>query len=47
MTIVTKEFTYYDNGCIPVIHLVGEDVTGEVEAYAVSQGFTEPVKKGK
>jgi hypothetical protein len=40
MTVVTKEFIFYDAGTFPVLHEVGEEVTGEVEAYAISQGFT-------
>lgn len=39
MAIVTKEFTFHDHGTFPVLHLVGEDVTGSVEEYAISQGY--------
>ena len=39
MAIVTKEFTYHDNGIFPVVHLVGEEVEGAVETFAVSQGY--------
>jgi hypothetical protein len=40
MTRVTKEFTYYDDGTFPVVHEIGEEVEGEVEAFAISEGFT-------
>jgi hypothetical protein len=39
MALVNKEFTYYDDGCFPTVHAVGETVTGEVEDFAISQGF--------
>lgn len=39
MATVTKEFVYYDDGCFPTVHAVGEDVNGDVAAYAISQGF--------
>lgn len=40
-TIVTEEFTYFDDGCFPTVHAVGETVTGEVAEYAISQGFAD------
>jgi hypothetical protein len=36
---VTQTFTYYDDGCFPTVHAVGEDVAGEVADFALSQGF--------
>lgn len=39
MAIVTKDFEFYDHGTFPVVHSVGEEVTGSVEEFAISQGF--------
>ena len=39
MAKVTQAFKFYDDGISPVVHEVGEEVTGAVEEYAIGQGF--------
>lgn len=41
MATVTTAFKFYDDGVTCVLHDIGEEVTGSVEDYAISQGFSE------
>ncbi len=50
MAVVKKEFTYFDDGCFPTVHAVGETVSGEVEAFAIAECFAviaDPASKSK